>query len=77
MKKISEKIKERRLSMGLSREKLASIAGVTARTVLNTESGHMCSVQTLFAICDTLGLEVIIKSKEGKNGTCNFHCNFI
>jgi transcriptional regulator with XRE-family HTH domain len=64
MEKISEIIKETRLSLGLSQERLAAKANVTTRTVLSTEGGHKCSVQTLMAICEALGLEVIVSKKE-------------
>ena len=63
MEKIANTIRMRRLSQRLSQEKLAHLSGITTRTVLAIENGHKCSVQTLMALCDTLGLEMIIQER--------------
>ena len=50
--------------MGLSQGAVASLAGITMRTEQNIEYGEACTVSCLSAICDVLGLEIVIKEKK-------------
>jgi transcriptional regulator with XRE-family HTH domain len=63
MEEIAKIIRRQRLLQKMSQGRLASLSGVTTRTVLAIENGRKCSVQTLMALCETLGLEIIIKKK--------------
>ena len=63
MDKIAKKIKERRLALGLSRDKLARITEITPKSIIAIEGGKMPSVRTLMAVADALGLELALVEK--------------
>ncbi len=67
MERIGAMIRERRLSMGLSMEKVARRADITYKSVLNIEHGGDTTTKVLFAVCDVLGLEVSLKVKENSS----------
>lgn len=64
MERISKIIREVRLAKGYTQERLAVKAGITTRTLLSMEGGKACNMGSFLAICDALGLDVIIKEKE-------------
>ena len=63
MEKIGQIIRKKRLEIGLSQGKLASLAGINMRTEQNIEYGEACTMSCLMSVCDVLGLEIIIKEK--------------
>lgn len=63
MKDIGRIIKNKRLAMGLSRDRLAWKTGVTPKSIVTIEGGGLPSTRTLFKICDALDLEVRIVEK--------------
>lgn len=67
MEEISKIIVAKRKTLGLSMEKVARKADVTLKTVINIEKGMGVSSSTLFAVLSALGLEFIIKDKDGDN----------
>lgn len=67
MEEISKIIVSKRKALGLSMEKVARKADVTLKTVINIEKGMGVSSSTLFAVLSALGLEFIIKDKDGDN----------
>lgn len=68
MDKIAKKIKERRLALGLSRDKLARITEITPKSIIAIEGGKMPSVRTLMAVADALGLELALVEKKIMEG---------
>ena len=62
---ISEKIKKRRLLLGIRQQDLADISGVGLRTIkeIETNKGNP-SIQTLSKILDVLGMELEVKIKQ-------------
>ncbi len=66
MEEIGRKVRTRRHSLGLSMEKVAAMSGLTYRTILSVEQGKHIMTKVLFAICDALNMEIIIKEKENK-----------
>lgn len=63
MDKIAKKIKEKRLALGLSRDKLARITEITPKSIMSIEGGKMPSVRTLMAVVDALDLELSVVEK--------------
>ena len=49
-------LRTRRESIGLSRESLEEVAGVTVRTILRAEKGGPCSIATVRTLAQALGL---------------------
>lgn len=64
MKDIGNVIKEKRLAMGLSRDKLAGKTGITPKSIISIEGGSLPSTRTLFKILDALDLEMKIVDKK-------------
>lgn len=64
MERISKIIREVRLAKGYTQERLAVKAGITTRTLLSMEGGKACNIYSLLAICDALGLDIIIREKK-------------
>ena len=62
---ISEKIKKRRLLLGIRQQDLADISGIGLRTIkeIETNKGNP-SIQTLSKILDVLGMELEVKIKQ-------------
>ena len=62
---ISEKIKKRRLLLGIRQQDLADISGVGLRTIkeIETNKGNP-SLNTLIKILDVLGMEFDLKIKQ-------------
>lgn len=60
-------IKEKRLLLQFTQQKVADTAGISLRTVklIENESGNP-SLSTLTKICQVLGLEVVIRKKTNK-----------
>ncbi|MGE6468226.1 helix-turn-helix domain-containing protein [Serratia proteamaculans] len=52
------RIRQLRLEKGWSQEQLATIAGLSSRTVQRIENGEQASLETLTAIAASLGLQV-------------------
>lgn len=67
MKDISEAIKNKRLAMGLSRDKLARKTGITPKSIISIEGGSFPSTRTLFTILDALDLDIKIIDKQMPN----------
>jgi transcriptional regulator with XRE-family HTH domain len=68
MKDFREKIKNKRLLLGLSRDRLAMMSGVTPKTIHTIEEGDtLPSLRILTKICKALDLEITVTDKgEGK-----------
>ena len=60
-------IKEKRLLLQFTQQKVADTAGISLRTIklIENESGNP-SLSTLTKICQVLGLEVVIRKKINK-----------
>lgn len=60
-------IKEKRLLLQFTQQKVADTAGISLRTVklVENESGNP-SLSTLTKICQVLGLEIVIRKKTNK-----------
>lgn len=60
-------IKEKRLLLQFTQQKVADTAGISLRTVklVENESGNP-SLSTLTKICQVLGLEMVIRKKTNK-----------
>lgn len=63
-----EQIKKRREVLDITQEMLADISGVGLRTIKAFESGKgNPTLQTLYSICDVLGLEIKLQLKTINN----------
>ena len=62
---VSEKIKKRRLLLGIRQQDLADISGVGLRTIkeIETNKGNP-SLKTMIKILDVLGMEFDLKIKQ-------------
>lgn len=61
MKDIRRKIKEKRVGLGWSRDKLAALSGVTSKTIHTIEeSDALPSTRILMKVCDVLGLSIVV-----------------
>jgi len=61
---IYQKVKERRLLLGITQQDLADISGVGLRTIKEIETGKgNPSVNTLSKILDVLGMELDLRIK--------------
>ncbi len=58
---IGERIKEKRLELGISQRAVAEKCGLSYQSVLNAEQGRSCTFETIKKICDALGLEIELK----------------
>lgn len=58
-------IKEKRLLLQFTQQKVADTAGISLRTIklIENESGNP-SLSTLTKICQVLGLEIVIRKKK-------------
>jgi transcriptional regulator with XRE-family HTH domain len=56
--RVGERIRLRRIDVGLSQEKLAARAGLTARTVARIELGEEARLGSIAAIADALGVNL-------------------
>lgn len=64
MKDFREKIKNKRLLMGLSRDRLAMMSGVTPKTIHTIEEGNtLPSLRILTKICKALDLVITVEDK--------------
>lgn len=63
MNNIGEKIKAKRLAIGLSRDALARKTELTPKSIISIENGSLPSTRTLFKLLDALGLEMRIEDK--------------
>ena len=67
---IGELIRKRRELLGLLQPQLASVAGVSTRTIQLIEAGKANpSLDTLFKIADPLGLAVKLELKDAAKGS--------
>ena len=66
MKSIAETIKDKRIELGLSREKLAWEAKVTSKSIMSIENGALPSLRILSKVCDALDLEISVTEKNIK-----------
>ena len=65
MKEIGEKIKQRRIKLGINQTVLAQLAGIGINTVVAIERGEgNPRLKTLEAIANTLGLKLDMRLKE-------------
>lgn len=65
MKEIGEKIKQRRIKLGITQMILAQLAGIGINTVVAIERGEgNPRLKTLEAIANTLGLKLDMRLKE-------------
>ncbi len=65
MKEIGEKIKQRRIKLGITQTVLAQLAGIGINTVVAIERGEgNPRLKTLEAIANTLGLKLDMRLKE-------------
>lgn len=61
MNNIGETLKNKRIAMGLSRDKLARKTGITPKSIIAIEGGSLPSTRTLFKMLDALDLEMKIE----------------
>jgi putative transcriptional regulator len=65
LQEIAHHIKERRKALGISQEDLASLSGVSLRTLKTIESGKSNpTLQTLFDLVNVLGMEIKLGVKQ-------------
>jgi transcriptional regulator with XRE-family HTH domain len=64
MNNIGEILKNKRIAMGLSRDKLARKTDITPRSIISIENGSLPSTRTLLKILDALDLEMKIEDKK-------------
>ena len=68
LKEISEKIKNRRLELGLTQEQVAKYAGISQRNYQRIENSQSSpNINSLIIICDALKMELselFVNSKE-------------
>lgn len=62
MNNIGEILKNKRIAMGLSRDKLARKTGITPKSIIAIEGGSLPSTRTLFKMLDALALEMKIEN---------------
>ena len=64
MNTISSRIKERRKSLDITQDELASLAGIHKNTLCKIEQGkENPRLDVLYKICDILGFEISLKVK--------------
>lgn len=64
--KITEVLKERRISLEITQEHLAELAGVALRTIKGIESGKTNpTLETVLKIADVLGMKLHFTIKTG------------
>lgn len=56
--KIKERIKERRVQLGLTQKQLGEKTGLTYQTILNLEKGKACTLQSLIKVCEALEIDL-------------------
>lgn len=62
-----EKLKERRVELGLSQKKLADILGMHSNNIIEIEKGRRgLTVDSLVRYCKALQMEVELKKKQEK-----------
>lgn len=62
MNNIGEILKNKRIAMGLSRDKLARKTGITPKSIIAIEGGSLPSTRTLFKMLEALDLEMKIEN---------------
>ena len=66
MKEIGSIIRKKRISMGWSRERLASVSNVASRSIKHIEDGRLPSIRILSKLCDALSLRISVEDKPRK-----------
>ncbi len=62
MKTLGMQIKERRKALKITQKELADLAGISINTVVAAERGQGDpKISTYFAICNVLGLKLIVQ----------------
>lgn len=65
MEALGTQIKARRLALEIKQQELADLAGVSINTVVAIERGTgNPRIETLVAVCDVLGLQLVTKLKD-------------
>lgn len=63
-KKIAEKIRIRRVILGLTLEEVAEKAGACYKSVWSLEKGKPTAMRLFLNVCSVLGLQISLKNKE-------------
>jgi HTH-type transcriptional regulator / antitoxin HipB len=64
--RLAIEIAQARESQGMTQSDLASKAHITQQQLSKVENAKACKVETLFKVCDALGMDLVLRPRKGK-----------
>lgn len=65
--RLAVEIAQAREKQGMTQSVLASRAKITQQQLSKVENAKACKVETLFKVCDALGMDLTLKPRRGRN----------